>query len=88
MHTIHLHDLPPTMQTLVQQIINDHEPIRISSSSLPENVVLMSEFDYEGLTETVNLLSHPTQADRVRQARAEPLEQAIPWSVAKKELGL
>jgi PHD/YefM family antitoxin component YafN of YafNO toxin-antitoxin module len=88
MYTIHLNDLPQTMQTLIQQVINDHEPIRISSPSLPENVVLVSELDYDGLTETLNLLSHPTEADRLRQARAEPLEQAIPWSVAKKVLGL
>ncbi len=76
------------MQTLIQQVISDHEPIRISSSSLPENVVLVSELDYDGLTETLNLLGHSTEANRLRQARAEPLEQAIPWSVAKKELGL
>jgi PHD/YefM family antitoxin component YafN of YafNO toxin-antitoxin module len=86
MYTIDLHDLPPTMQTLIQQVISDHEPIRISSPSLAENVILVSELDYN--TETLNLLSHPTEVDRLRQARAEPLEQAIPWSVAKQVLGL
>lgn len=88
MYTIHLQDLPSTLQTLIQQVIQDHEPLRITSPSLADNVVLVPELDYEGLTETLNLLSHPTEANRVRQARAEPLEQAIPWSVAKKELGL
>ncbi len=43
MYTIHLNDLPQTMQTLVRQVISDHEPIRISSPSLPENVVLVPE---------------------------------------------
>lgn len=53
-----------------------------------ENMVVMSEQDYLSLQETLYLLSNPHNAEHLRQARQEPIEQAVNWEQLKTELPL
>lgn len=43
------------------------------------NAVVLSEEDYRNMLETLYLLSHSKTAQEIIQAKAEPLEQGIPY---------
>jgi antitoxin YefM len=53
---------------LIQQVNDDHEPVRISSNG--GNAVLMSAEDFDSWQETVYLLRSPANARRLMEAVA------------------
>jgi len=53
---------------LIQQVNDDHEPVRISSKS--GDAVLMSAEDYDSWQETIYLLRSPENARRLMEAVA------------------
>ena len=75
------------LNAIIQQVTTDHEPIRIAGQE-EKRAILLSEMDYQGLTETLYLLSHPVNAKRLLQAVARPPEEATPWGQVKEELRL
>jgi antitoxin YefM len=64
---------------LIQQVIDDHAPVRISSRA--GDAVLMSADDYDSWQETIYLLRSPANARRLMQAVAR--DKAGTSSVAK-----
>lgn len=64
---------------LIQQVIDDHAPVRISSKV--GDAVLMSADDYDSWQETIYLLRSPANARRLMQAVAR--DKAGTSSVAK-----
>lgn len=44
------------------------------------NAVMMSEEDYNGLIETLNLTSIPGMTERLHKAAAEPIEECVKYS--------
>lgn len=64
---------------LIQQVIDDHAPVRISSKA--GEAVLMSADDYDSWQETIYLLRSPANARRLMQAVAR--DKAGTSSVAK-----
>ncbi len=87
MQTIHFLRACQGLAHLMQQVNDEHEPIKVEH---PEKgaVVLMSEYDYQGLIETLYLLSHPVNAEKLLQAVARNSEEATEWSQVKTNLGL
>ena len=87
MQTINFLKACQELAHLMQQVNDEHEPIKVEH---PEqgSVILMSEYDYQGLIETVYLLSHPVNAEKLLQAIARKPEEAIEWSQVKSDLGL
>ena len=71
----------------MQPINDDHEPIKVEH---PEKnaVILISEQDYQGLMETIHLLSHPVNAEKLLQAVTRKPEEAMEWSLVKSTLEL
>lgn len=55
--------------TLVKKSIRGHIPVRISSRE--GDVILISQEDYEGLLETLELLSTPGMLRSIQEARAD-----------------
>ena len=53
---------------LIEQVNNDHEPVRISSRS--GDAVLMSAADFDSWQETIYLLRSPENARRLMEAEA------------------
>jgi antitoxin YefM len=51
---------------LIQQVNDDHEPVRITSKS--GNAVLMSADDFDSWQETIYLLRSPANAQRLMEA--------------------
>jgi antitoxin YefM len=54
---------------LTRRSVRGHMPIKIRSKA--GDVVLISEEDYEGLLETLELLSTPGLRESIREARAD-----------------
>lgn len=54
---------------LAKRSVKGHVPIKIRSKA--GNVVLISEEDYEGLLETLELLSTPGLRESIREAKAD-----------------
>ena len=54
---------------LVRKSVKGHVPVRISSKE--GDAVLVSEEDYEGLLETLELLSVPGMRKSIQEARAD-----------------
>jgi antitoxin YefM len=64
---------------LIQQVIDDHAPVRISSKA--GEAVLMSAADYDSWQETIYLLRSPANARRLMEAVGR--DKAGTTSVAK-----
>ena len=54
---------------LLVKVVHGHVPVRIASKT--GDAVLLSQDDYEGLLETLELLSVPGMRKSIRQARAD-----------------
>ena len=54
---------------LLKKSANGHVPIRITSKN--GGVVMMSEEDYDSLMETLELVSEPSMARSIKQARLD-----------------
>lgn len=69
---------------LLEQVNNDHEPVRITSRS--GDAVLMSADDYDSWQETVYLLRSPENARRLMEAVARDKAQHSGPPVSIEEL--
>lgn len=66
--TISASDARSRLFPLIQQVNDDHAPVRISSKS--GDAVLMSADDYDSWQETIYLLRSPANARRLMEAVA------------------
>ncbi len=87
MQTIQAADFQNQLSQLSELIIQQHQTIRLVSKQ-EENMVVMSERDYNSLQETLYLLSNVHNTEHLRQAQQEPLNQAIQWETVKAQLQL
>jgi antitoxin YefM len=69
---------------LIQQVNDDHAPVRITSRS--GDVVLMSAEDYDSWQETIYLLRSPANARRLMQAVARDKESRPAVTKTMEEL--
>lgn len=75
------------LSSILTQVCADHEPVRITRRA-GDNVIVISEQDYEGLVETAYLLRSPRNAERLLAAKAQDPAAAKDWDTVLKELGL
>lgn len=68
METLSYTDARNRLRELMEQVVENHEAVRISRRG-GQAVVLLSESDYEGLREILYLLSNPVNAERLLAAR-------------------
>jgi antitoxin YefM len=69
---------------LIQQVNNDHAPVRITSRS--GDAVLMSAEDYDSWQETIYLLRSPANARRLMAAVARDKESSPAITKTMEEL--
>jgi len=65
------------LYNIVERVL-DHEAITITSKD--GNVVMLSESDWEGIKETLYLMSDPEFMNDVREARKTPLSEREVWN--------
>ncbi len=61
---------------LLEQTVTYNEPVNVSTKS--GNVVLLSEDDYNGLMETVYLMSIPGMKEKLVEGKNTLIENCIP----------
>ena len=64
--------------SLLEQTIKYNEPLNVSTKS--GNVVVLSEEDYRGLTETLSLSSVPGMKEKLLDGKNTPLSDCVPES--------
>lgn len=61
---------------LLEQTVKFNEPLNITTKD--GNAVILSEEDYNGLIETLNLSSNPKMEQKIIEGLKTPLEECIP----------
>jgi prevent-host-death family protein len=62
------------LNELIDQVTESHQPIIIAGGSV--NAILISQDDWNGIQETLHLLSIPGMHGSIKQAMAEPLAKS------------
>ena len=61
---------------LLEQTVKFNEPVNVTTKD--GNAVILSEEDYNGLMETLNLSSNPTMKENIVSGLKTPIEECIP----------
>jgi len=88
MYTVHFTQVSTHLENFMQQVNVEHQPIRVEHPDHGRNVVFMSEYDYQGLVETLHLLSNPANAEKLLSAVVRGPAEAKSWDEVKPELDL
>lgn len=66
------------VSTLLEQTLKFNEPIHISTRN--GNVVVLSEDDYRGILETLEMNANPVMKQKLLEGKDTPLSECIPES--------
>ena len=61
---------------LLEQTVKFNEPVNVTTKD--GNAVILSEEDYNGLMETLNLSSTPKMKEKIIEGLKTPIEECIP----------
>ena len=64
--------------TLLEQTLKFNEPIHVSTRN--GNVVVLSEDDYRGILETLEMNANPVMKQKLLEGKDTPLSECIPES--------
>ncbi|MGN1410244.1 MAG: type II toxin-antitoxin system Phd/YefM family antitoxin [Eubacteriales bacterium] len=76
MLNINITNFRKNLFSLFEQTIRWGEPINVSTKS--GNAVIISEEEYNGMVETLNLLSDPEMKKKLISGKNTPLEDCVP----------
>ncbi|MBR0185628.1 MAG: type II toxin-antitoxin system Phd/YefM family antitoxin [Synergistaceae bacterium] len=76
MQNITLAGFQKNMLPIIEQAIKYNEPVNVVTDS--GNVILLSDEDYSGMLETINLLSIPGMREKLIDGITEPISDCIP----------
>ena len=66
------------VSTLLEQTLKFNEPIHVSTRN--GNVVVLSEDDYRGILETLEMNANPFMKQKLLEGKDTPLSECIPES--------
>ena len=66
------------VSTLLEQTLKFNEPIHVSTRN--GNVVVLSEDDYRGILETLEMNANPVMKQKLLEGKDTPLSECIPKS--------
>ncbi|MFR3969582.1 MAG: type II toxin-antitoxin system Phd/YefM family antitoxin [Evtepia sp.] len=64
------------VSTLLEQTLKFNEPIHVSTKN--GNVVVLSEDDYRGILETLEMNANPVMKQKLLEGKDTPLSECIP----------
>ena len=76
MQNVTLAGFQKNMLPIIEQAIKYNEPVNVVTDS--GNVILLSDEDYSGMLETINLLSIPGMREKLIDGITEPISDCIP----------
>ncbi len=85
MQTINHTNFNEQLGTVIDEISEKHQPVRLELPNATKAIVL-SEEDYNSMVETLHLLSNPVNAEKLLNAVNRSAEDAISWQQVKDEL--
>ena len=68
--------LRKNVSTLLEQTLKFNEPIHVSTRN--GNVVVLSEDDYRGILETLEMNANPVMKQKLLEGKDTPLSECIP----------
>ena len=72
MNSLNVTNARKNLYKLIEETASSHQPVKITGKSA--NAVLVSEEDWDGINETLYLLSIPGMRESIRSGMQEPLE--------------
>ena len=72
MNSLNVTNARKNLYKLIEETASSHQPVKITGKSA--NAVLVSEEDWEGINETLYLLSIPGMRESIKNGMQEPLE--------------
>lgn len=66
------------VSTLLEQTLKFNEPIHVSTRN--GNVIVLSEDDYRGILETLEMNANPVMKQKLLEGKDTPLSECIPES--------
>ena len=72
MNSLNVTNARKNLYKLIEKTASSHQPVKITGKSA--NAVLVSEEDWDGINETLYLLSIPGMQESIRSEIQEPLE--------------
>ena len=76
MHNITVTGFRENMLPILEQTIKYNEPVNVVMDN--GNVIILSDEDYRGMIETINLLSIPGMREKLIDGKTEPVSDCIP----------
>ncbi len=76
MHNITVTGFRENMLPILEQTIKYNEPVNVVTDN--GNVIILSDEDYRGMIETINLLSIPGMREKLIDGKTEPVSDCIP----------
>ncbi|MBQ9389345.1 MAG: type II toxin-antitoxin system Phd/YefM family antitoxin [Synergistaceae bacterium] len=61
---------------ILEQTIKYNEPVNVVTDN--GNVIILSDEDYRGMLETINLLSIPGMREKLIDGKSEPVSDCVP----------
>lgn len=68
---------------LINKVNDTNEPIILTNNNNNKKAVLLSEFEYNSIMETIYLNSIPGFAESILKSSKEPIEECIPYNANK-----
>lgn len=75
MININITNFRKNIYELLEQTVKFNEPVNVTTKD--GNAVVLSEEDYNGLMETLNLSSNPTMKEKIVSGLKTPIEECI-----------
>ena len=72
MNSLNVTNARKNLYKLIEETASSHQPVKITGKSA--SAVLVSEEDWDGINETLYLLSIPGMRESIRSGKQEPLE--------------
>lgn len=76
MQSVNITGFQKNIMTMIEQTIKYNEPINVVTDK--GNVVVLSDEDYRGMLETINLLSIPGMREKLLEGKNEPVSECVP----------
>lgn len=76
MININITNFRKNIYELLEQTVKFNEPVNVTTKD--GNAVILSEEDYNGLMETLNLSSNPKMKEKIIEGLKTPIEECIP----------
>lgn len=82
--TISITNARKEIYNIANEVNEFHEEVFVYNASTGNNMVILSEQDWNAIQETLYLNAAPGMAESILQARKEPLKEGVPYDESEE----